>query len=64
MGFSNTYFVFIIDNRKFSTYYALNIRHDMIKLLEGNIDKTFSDINRSIIFSGQSPKAIEIKARM
>ena len=30
----------------------LNIRHDTVKLLEENIGKTFSDINRSNIFSG------------
>uniref|UniRef100_A0A8D1LPB4 Uncharacterized protein n=1 Tax=Sus scrofa TaxID=9823 RepID=A0A8D1LPB4_PIG len=39
----------------------LNIRQDTIKLLEENICKTFSDINLMNIFSGQSPKAIEIK---
>ena len=36
----------------------LNIRHDAIKLLEENIHKTFSDINLSNVFLGQSPKAI------
>ena len=42
----------------------LNIRHDTIKLLEENISKTFSDINRTNVFLGQSPKAIEIKAKI
>ena len=42
----------------------LNIRHDTIKLLEENISKTFSDINCSKVFLGQSPKAIEIKAKI
>ena len=42
----------------------LNIRQDTIKLLEGNISKTFSDINLMNIFSGQSPKATEIKAKI
>ena len=42
----------------------LNIRHDTIKLLEENIGKTFSDINRTNVFLGQSPKAIEIKAKI
>ena len=34
----------------------LNVRHDIIKLLEGNIRKTFFDINCSNIFLDQSPK--------
>ena len=42
----------------------LNIREDTIKLLEENIGKTFSDINLMNIFSGQSPKATEIKAKI
>ena len=39
----------------------LNIRHDTIKLLEEIIGKTFSDINHTNVFLGQSPKAIENK---
>ena len=42
----------------------LNIRQDTIKLLEENIGKTFSDINLTNIFSGQSPKAIETKPKI
>ena len=42
----------------------LNIRHDTIKLLENNTGKTFSDINCSNVFLGQSPKAIEIKTKI
>ena len=42
----------------------LNIRQDAIKFLEENIGKTFSDINLTNIFSGQSPKAIEMKAKI
>ena len=42
----------------------LNIRHDTIKLLEENTGKTFSDINHTNVFLGQSPKAIEIKAKI
>ena len=34
------------------------------KLLEESIGKTFSDINLMNIFSGQSPKAIEIRAKI
>ena len=41
----------------------LNIRHDIIKLLEENIGKTLSDINYSDIFLDQSPKAKELKAK-
>ena len=42
----------------------LNIRQDTIKLLEENIGKTLSDINIMNIFSGQSPKAIETRAKI
>ena len=42
----------------------LNIRQDTIKLLEENIGKTFFDISLSNVFSGQSPKATEIKAKI
>ena len=37
----------------------LNIRHDTIKLLEKNTNKTFSDINPDNIFLDQSSKAIK-----
>ena len=43
---------------------GLNTRQDTIKLLEENISKTFSDINLMNIFSGLSPKAKEIKAKI
>ena len=42
----------------------LNIRQDSIKLLEENIGRTFSDINCTNAFLGQSPKAIEIKTKI
>ena len=42
----------------------LNIRHDTIKLLGEIAGKTFSDINCTIVFLGQSPKAIEIKPKI
>jgi len=42
----------------------LNIRQDTIKLLEKNRGKTFSDINLTHVFSRQSPKATEIKAKI
>ena len=41
----------------------LNKRHDTIKFLEENIGKTFSDVNHSNVFLGQSPKAKEIEAK-
>ena len=42
----------------------LNIRQDTIKLLEENIGKTLSDINLTNVFSGQSPRTKEIKAKI
>ena len=42
----------------------LNIRRDTIKLLEENIAKKLADINVMNIFTGQSPKAIEIRAKI
>ena len=41
----------------------INIRQDTVKLLEENIGKTFSDINRASVLLGRSPKAIETKAK-
>ena len=41
----------------------LNIGQDTIKLPEENKRKTFSDINLTNVFSGQSPKTTEIKAK-
>ena len=38
----------------------LNVRQDTITLLEKNIGKTFSDINLTYVFLGQSPKPAEI----
>ena len=42
----------------------LNVRQDTIKLLEENIGKTFSDINLTNVFSGQSPKTTETNKPM
>ena len=42
----------------------LNVRQDVIKLLEENIGKTFSDVNYTDVFLGQSPIATEIKAKI
>ena len=42
----------------------LYIRHNIIKLLEENIGKTFSNINYGNIFLCHSPMAIEIKAKI
>ena len=49
-------------NSKWMKY--LNIRQDTIKLLEETIGKTFSDINLTNFFSGQSPKATELKEKI
>ena len=49
-------------NSKWLKY--LNKRHDTIKLLEENTGKTFSDTKCTNVFLGQSPKAIEIKAKI
>ena len=42
----------------------LNVRQDTIKILEYGIDRTFSDINPTNVFAGQSPKATVIKAKI
>ena len=42
----------------------LNIRGDTIKLWEENIGKTLSDTKLTNVFSGQTPKATEIKAKV
>ena len=42
----------------------LNKRQYTVKLLEENIGKTFSDINCTNVFLGQSPKTIEIKMKI
>ena len=39
-------------------------RYDTIKLLDKIIGKTFSDINHTNVFLGQSPKPIEIKTKI
>ena len=42
----------------------LNIRLDIIKLLDKNIGKTFSDINQTNVSLGQSPMARKIKTKI
>ena len=42
----------------------LTIRHDTIKLLAEILSRTFSDINHTNVFLGQSLKAIEIKTKI
>ena len=41
--------------------YNLNIRHNILRLLEENTGKTFSDINCTNVFLGQAPKETEIR---
>ena len=38
--------------------------HDTVRLLEENTSKTFSDVNGASVFFGQSPKTIEVKAKL
>ena len=40
------------------------MRQDTIKVLEENIGKTFPDISLMNVFSGQSPKATELRAKV
>ena len=42
----------------------LNVKQDTIKLPEKNIGKTYSVINPTNVFLGQSPRAREIKAKI
>ena len=42
----------------------LNVRPETIKLLEGNIGKTLSDINHSRILYDPPPRILEIKAKI
>ena len=42
----------------------LNVRPETIKLLEENIGKTLSDINRHRILYDSSPRVVEIKAKI
>ena len=42
----------------------LNIRQDIINLLNENTGETFSDICHSNIFLGQSSKAKDVKAKI
>ena len=42
----------------------LNIRPEIIKLLEENIGTTLSDINHSRIFYDPPPRILEIKAKI
>ena len=43
---------------------ALNVRPEIIKLLEENIGKTLSDINHSRILYDPPPRILEIKAKI
>ena len=42
----------------------LNVRPETIQLLEENIGKTLSDINHNMILYHQSPRILEIKAKI
>ena len=43
---------------------GLNVKPEIIKLLEENIGKTLSDINHSRIFYDPPPRVMEIKAKI
>uniref|UniRef100_A0A8D0XXZ2 Uncharacterized protein n=1 Tax=Sus scrofa TaxID=9823 RepID=A0A8D0XXZ2_PIG len=43
---------------------AERLKYDTITLLEENIGKIISDINRTSVFISQSPKAIEVKTKI
>ena len=49
---------------KINSKWLKDLTHNTIKHLEEIIGKTFSDINRTNVFLGQSPKAIEIKTKI
>ena len=49
-------------NSKWIAY--LNVRPETIKLLEGNIGKTLSNINHSKILYDPPPRILEIKAKI
>ena len=42
----------------------LNVRPDIIKLLEENIGRTLDDINQSKIFYDPRPRVMEIKTKI
>ena len=55
---------FLTSNIKINSKWIkdLNVRPEIIKLLEENIGKTFSDINHSRILYDPPPRVMEIKA--
>ena len=42
----------------------LNVRQEIIKLLEENIDRTLNDINQSKMFYDPPPRVMEIKTKV
>ena len=49
-------------NSKWIKY--LKVKSETVKILEGNIDKTLSDINHSRILYDPPPRILEIKAKI
>ena len=55
----------LIPCTKINSKWLKDLKKDKtVKLLEENIGKKFSDTNLKNVFSGQSPKATEIKAKI
>ena len=49
---------------KINSKWLKDLRYGTIKLLQENTGKTSSDVNHTNVFLGQSPKVIEIKAKV
>ena len=49
---------------KLNSKWLRDLRQDTIKLHKENIGKTFSDINLTNVFLGQSPKTTELKTKI
>ena len=57
---------FLTPYRKINSKWVrdLNVRPETLKLLDGNIGRTLSDINHRIILYGPPPRIMEIKTKI